>query len=90
MIKDGMELVYWEREEGALTKDGVYLLRKAVSFLTRLTTLCMRDKKVDETYIDKFSVCNGNIIWSQQLSSQVPSKRSTNSCMMSGHSDFAI
>ena len=52
--KDAIEQ-YWKKERGALNKRWGYFVSKAVPFLTRLTTLFIRDGKIDEQYIPELS-----------------------------------
>mmetsp|Transcript_27911 Transcript_27911/g.41195 ORF Transcript_27911/g.41195 Transcript_27911/m.41195 type:complete len:929 (+) Transcript_27911:105-2891(+) len=46
---------YWSKEKGALNKRWGYFVGKAVPFLTRLTTLFIKDGKIDEKYIPELS-----------------------------------
>jgi predicted unusual protein kinase regulating ubiquinone biosynthesis (AarF/ABC1/UbiB family) len=52
--KDAIEQ-YWKKERGALNKRWGYFVGKAVPFLTRLTTLFIKDGKIDEKYIPELS-----------------------------------
>lgn len=52
--KDAIE-TYWKKERGALNKRWGYFVGKAVPFLTRLTTLFIKDGKIDEQYIPELS-----------------------------------
>jgi hypothetical protein len=52
--KDAIE-EYWKKEKGALNKRWGYFVGKAVPFLTRLTTLFIKDGKIDERYIPELS-----------------------------------
>mmetsp|Transcript_8858 Transcript_8858/g.13218 ORF Transcript_8858/g.13218 Transcript_8858/m.13218 type:complete len:911 (-) Transcript_8858:87-2819(-) len=52
--KDAIE-TYWKREKGALNQRWGYFVSKAVPFLTRLTTLFIKDGKIDEKYIPELS-----------------------------------
>lgn len=52
--KDAIEL-YWKKEKGALNKRWGVFVGKAVPFLTRLTTLFIKDGKIDEQYIPELS-----------------------------------
>ena len=61
--EDGLPLVYdkeaietyWKKEKGALNKRWGVFVGKAVPFLTRLTTLFIKDGKIDEKYIPELS-----------------------------------
>ena len=61
--EDGLPLVYdkdaiesfWKKERGALNKRWSYFVSKAVPFLTRLTTLFIKDGKIDDKYIPELS-----------------------------------
>jgi hypothetical protein len=46
---------YWSKEQGALNKRWGYFVGKAVPFLTRLTTLFIRDGKIVDSEIAKLS-----------------------------------
>jgi len=46
---------YWKKEKGALNKRWGVFVGKAVPFLTRLTTLFIKDGKIDERYIPELS-----------------------------------
>lgn len=52
--KDAIEN-YWKKERGALNKRWGYFVSKAVPFLTRLTTLFIKDGKIDDKYIPELS-----------------------------------
>lgn len=52
--KDAIE-TYWKKERGALNKRWGVFVGKAVPFLTRLTTLFIKDGKIDEQYIPELS-----------------------------------
>jgi hypothetical protein len=52
--KDAIEQ-YWKKERGALNKRWGYFVSKAVPFLTRLTTLFIKDGKIDDKYIPELS-----------------------------------
>ena len=52
--KDAIE-TYWKKEKGALNKRWGYFVSKTVPFLTRLTTLFIKDGKIDEQYIPELS-----------------------------------
>lgn len=52
--KDAIEL-YWKNERGALNKRWGVFVGKAVPFLTRLTTLFIKDGKIAEQYIPELS-----------------------------------
>ena len=52
--KDAIEK-YWKKEKGALNKRWGYFVGKAVPFLTRLTTLFIKDGKIEEKYIPELS-----------------------------------
>lgn len=52
--KEAIE-TYWKKERGALNKRWGYFVGKAVPFLTRLTTLFIKDGKIDEKYIPELS-----------------------------------
>lgn len=52
--KDAIQ-AYWSKEKGALNKRWGYFVGKAVPFLTRLTTLFIKDGKIDEKYIPELS-----------------------------------
>jgi predicted unusual protein kinase regulating ubiquinone biosynthesis (AarF/ABC1/UbiB family) len=52
--KDAIEK-YWKKERGALNKRWGYFVGKAVPFLTRLTTLFIKDGKIDDKYIPELS-----------------------------------
>ena len=52
--KDAIE-DYWKKEKGALNKRWGYFVGKAVPFLTRLTTLFIKDGKIEEKYIPELS-----------------------------------
>ena len=52
--KDAIE-TYWKKERGALNQRWGYFVGKAVPFLTRLTTLFIKDGKIDEQYIPELS-----------------------------------
>lgn len=61
--QDGLPLVYdkdaieqyWKKERGALNKRWGTFVGKAVPFLTRLTTLFIKDGKIDDQYIPELS-----------------------------------
>jgi hypothetical protein len=46
---------YWSKERGALNQRWGYFVGKAVPFLTKLTTLFIRDGKIDEKEIPELS-----------------------------------
>lgn len=52
--KDAIER-YWKKERGALNKRWGYFVGKTVPFLTRLTTLFIKDGKIDDKYIPELS-----------------------------------
>jgi hypothetical protein len=52
--KEAIE-IYWKKEKGALNKRWGVFVGKAVPFLTRLTTLFIKDGKIDEKYIPELS-----------------------------------
>jgi predicted unusual protein kinase regulating ubiquinone biosynthesis (AarF/ABC1/UbiB family) len=52
--KDAIEK-YWKKERGALNKRWGYFVGKTVPFLTRLTTLFIKDGKIDDKYIPELS-----------------------------------
>ena len=52
--KDAIE-TYWKKERGALNKRWGYFVSKAVPFLTRLTTLFIKDGKIEDKYIPELS-----------------------------------
>ncbi len=52
--KDAIES-YWKKERGALNQRWGYFVGKAVPFLTRLTTLFIKDGKIEERYIPELS-----------------------------------
>jgi hypothetical protein len=61
--EDGLPLVYdrvaietyWKKEKGALNKRWGVFVGKAVPFLTRLTTLFIKDGSIEEKYIPELS-----------------------------------
>ena len=52
--KDAIE-TYWKKERGALNQRWGYFVSKTVPFLTRLTTLFIKDGKIDDKYIPELS-----------------------------------
>lgn len=52
--KDAIE-AYWSKEKGALNKRWGYFVGKAVPFFTKLTTLFIRDGKIDDKEIPALS-----------------------------------
>ena len=52
--KEAIE-IYWKKEKGALNKRWGVFVGKAVPFLTRMTTLFIKDGKIDEKYIPELS-----------------------------------
>ena len=52
--KEAIE-TYWKKERGALNKRWGYFVGKAVPFLTRITTLFIKDGKIEERYIPELS-----------------------------------
>lgn len=52
--KDAIE-AYWDKERGALNQRWGYFVGKAVPFLTRLTTLFIKDGKIEDRYIPELS-----------------------------------
>jgi hypothetical protein len=46
---------YWSKQQGALNQRWGYFVGKTVPFLTRLTTLFIRDGKIKEKYIPELS-----------------------------------
>ena len=52
--KDAIEK-YWKKERGALNQRWGYFVSKTVPFLTRLTTLFIKDGKIDDKYIPELS-----------------------------------
>jgi len=52
--KDAIES-YWKKEKGALNQRWGYFVGKTVPFLTRLTTLFIKDGKIEDKYIPELS-----------------------------------